>query len=64
MNASQLVKKLTFAEVNASLAADTRRMMREERVSLQAALQSGDADKIKKAMDEAKRVAEMWGVSL
>lgn len=64
MNANQIINSLTFAEVNSKYAGDLRRMMRAERESLQVAVQSGDASKIKEAAAEAERVAEMWGVEI
>lgn len=64
MNAAQLITKLTNAETNHALAADTRRMMQQERFALTAAVQSGVGDKIKAATEEAQRVAKMWGVTL
>jgi len=63
-NAQQIVNSLTYSEVDAALQPDTRRMMRNERFSLQAAIQSGDAGKINAAKAEALRVAGMWGVAL
>lgn len=64
MNANQIINSLTFAEANSKYAGDTRRMMRVERESLQVAVQSGDASKIKEAAAEAERVAKMWGVEI
>ena len=64
MNASQLNTRLQFAEVDAKLSADTRRVMREERESLTAALKSRDSHAIAAAMTESLRVAKMWGVEL
>jgi hypothetical protein len=64
MNAGQMITKLTYAEVDSNLAADAQRMMRDERFALSAAVESKDGDKIAAAMEEAKRVAAMWGVSL
>ena len=51
---------LVSAEVDPTRAADTRRMLRNERFALAAALRSGDATKIAAARDEALRVAQMW----
>ena len=64
MNANQIIAALTAAEVNAAYQPDTRRMMRDERFSVTAAAQSGDGQRISAAVAEARRVAEMWGVSL
>lgn len=61
-NAKRLVTTLTYSEVNPKLSPDTRRMMRDERIAVQAAIDSGDQGKIRIASDEAIRVAEMWGV--
>ena len=64
MNAQQIITKLTYAEVDSNLAADTQRMMRDERFDLSAAVASKDGKKIESAIAEAKRVAKMWGVEL
>lgn len=55
---------LTRAEVDGSLAGDTRRVLRDERVALGFALRSGDGARIAAAAKEARRVAAMWGVAL
>ena len=62
--AQQVLDSLTFSEVDARLQPDTRDMMRRERFSLRAAMDSGDVAKIAEAKEEAVRVATMWGVSL
>lgn len=62
MNATQLITQLELAEVSSEHAGDTRRMMRDERFALVAAVRSGDAKAIKDATIEAQRVAKMWGV--
>lgn len=64
MSAQRMINALTFAEVDSRYASDTRRMMRNERFRLQAALAGGDGAKISAAMAEALRVAAMWGVEL
>lgn len=64
MSAQQVVKALTFAEVDGSIAADARRVLRVEREQLTAAVRSGDGAKINAAKAEAERVAAMWGVRL
>ena len=64
MSPAQVESRLEWSEVDGNYAADTRRMMRDERFSLQAALRSGDAAKIAAARDEAVRVAKMWGVKI
>ena len=64
MNANQLITALTYAEVDGSIAIDTRRVIRDERFALTAAVNSGDGQLIKAAMAEAMRVAKMWGVEL
>jgi hypothetical protein len=64
MNANQLIEKLTWAEVNSQYAADCRKVIRDERMSLEVAVRSGDGARIKKATDEALRVANMWGVEV
>ncbi len=62
--ATQIYNALTYAEVNSAYQPDTRRMMREERFALRAALESGSRANIASAMSEVQRVAEMWGVTL
>lgn len=64
MNATQILSKLEWAEVNGKLEPDTRRMMRNERFAVKAAVESGDGRKIKAAIAEALSVADMWGVGL
>lgn len=61
---NKIITRLTFAEVDANLEGDTRRMMREEREALQAAVHSGDGRRITAAVTEARRVADMWGVRI
>jgi len=62
--ANQILNSLQFASLDSSLESDTRRMMRQEAIGLMVATQTGDAQVIKAAMIEAKRVANMWNVSL
>ncbi len=59
-NPTKLVTYLEWAEVDSRRAPDARRVLRDERFSLIAALRSGDASKIATARDEAVRVATMW----
>jgi len=61
---TQIESELEFAEVNADLAPDCRRILQAERVALQGAIRSGDASRIAIAKAEAIRVAAMWGVTL
>ena len=61
--AQQIITRLSRVEVSARYDAQTRRMMRDERVALTAAVQSRDQSRIRAAMAEAQRVAEMWGVA-
>lgn len=60
----KLINELTWREVDANLAPDTRRMLREERIALQAAAGSKNAAAIRTATAEALRVANMWGVEI
>lgn len=64
MNANQIINKLIAVEVDKTAAPDMRRVIRDERLALQVAAQSGDAAKIGPAMREAVRVAKMWGAEL
>lgn len=64
VNAGQMHNRLTEIEVDGKYAPDCRRVLRGERESLAAAMQSGDAAAIKAAMDEARRVAKMWSVEI
>ena len=64
MNAAQMISKLEMIEVSSKIENDTRRMMRNERFALLAAVASRDGGKLKAAMAEAVKVADMWGVSL
>ncbi len=64
MNATTLLNALTRAEVNGRNAPDARRVIRGERETLSAALKSKDPARIAAAMEEARRVAEMWGIGL
>jgi len=61
---ARLLSRLERCEVNGSLAPDCRRVLRDERFALAAACRSGDGARIRSAVAEAIRVAEMWGVSL
>jgi len=62
MNAQQLIARLEWVEVDGSYAADCRRVMRDERMGLVVALQGGDGTRIAARLQEALRVARMWGV--
>lgn len=62
MNAQQIITKLTWIEVSPEYAPDCRRVLREERFALMAAVKSGKAQEISAAMSEARRVCEMWGI--
>lgn len=64
MTPAQLMAHLTWVEVDGRYAPDCRRIIRDERMSLQVALRSGDALRIQRAAAEARRVAEMWGVEV
>lgn len=56
--------RLTYAELDGSLAADCRRIIRGERIQLGLALGSGDGLRIAAAATEALRVAAMWSVEV
>lgn len=58
--ANAVVNTIMRAEVNGSLASDCRRALREERMKLQHAIKSGDAESISNHMAETRRVATMW----
>lgn len=64
MNAAQLIARFELCEVDRRVASDARRMMRDERMSLLAAVSSGDGKRIAATITEAKRVAAMWGIDL
>lgn len=64
MTASQMIAVLDFCEVDGKLAPDCRRVLREQRDALAAALGGGKAAGIAAAMKEAARVCAMWGVEL
>ena len=64
-SAGRILNRLTFIEVGVPrLEPDCRRVLRGEREALQAAMRSGDAERIDAAKAEAIRVADMWGVKL
>lgn len=64
MNANQIVAKLTWEEVDGNNEPDMRRVLRDERMALQGAVQSGDPERVADATREARKVASMWGVQL
>ncbi len=64
MNARQTIAAIEWVELNPRYEGDTRRMMRQERFSLLAAVGSGNAGTIGESLREAHRVAKMWGVNL
>ena len=59
-NPTDLLAYLEWAEVDPNRAQDTRRVLRDERVFLLAAVRGGDSGKIASARDEAVRVCKMW----
>jgi hypothetical protein len=65
MNAQQMITRLISAEVTLTQrnAKDGARVLRNERMRLQTAVQTR-ATSIREQMDEAARVADMWGVGL
>lgn len=64
MDAKKMVGKLAWAEVDAKIEPDCRSVLREERIALQAAIDSGDEAAVRSAAKETERVAAMWGVPL
>lgn len=58
-----LVTRLEWLEVDASVAPDCRRVLRDERFAILGARRSGDRARIAAAEAEASRVMAMWGVS-
>lgn len=62
-SAHLLIARLTRTEVSPRYDAQTRRMMRDERFALTAAVHSRDRARILAAMAEARRVAAMWHVT-
>lgn len=64
INAAKLLTSLEFCELSSDLAPDCRQVIRDERVSLSAALNSGNGAKIQSAAKEAIRIAKMWGVNV
>lgn len=63
--AEKLINDLAWAEVGVpKLEPDARRAIQEERIAVEAAIDSGDDIKIDAAMKEARRVAAMWGVKV
>jgi hypothetical protein len=60
MSAQQIISRLIAVEIDGSYDYLTRRMMRDERMRVQAAIQCGRG--IAEAKAEAERVARMWGV--
>ncbi len=62
MTTNQIIAKLARVEVSGNFDADTRRIIRAERMNIMAAAQTrGD---VRAATAEAVRVARMWGVSV
>ena len=60
MSAAQLHAYLVSAEVDGGRAPDCRRVLRDERFALAAAMRRGDSTEISAARREAARVAAMW----
>ena len=56
----KLVSYLEWCEVDSARAPDCRRILRNERFSLLAALRSGNTARIATVRDESVRVAKMW----
>lgn len=60
-----VLNELYWAEVGVpKLAPDARRVLVDERIRLEAALRSGDPERIREAEAEARRVARMWGLDV
>lgn len=64
MNATQMINAMEWVEVSPLYEADTRRMVRDERFALLAAVRTRDASQIQAATREAKTVCQMWDVDL
>jgi hypothetical protein len=62
LNPAQLVSRLISAEVDPEQSPAGRRVLGDERLAMEAALQSKDPSRIAKSFAEAVRVAKMWGV--
>ncbi len=62
MNAAQMVRAMQWVEVSSEYAPDTRRMIRNERIAVTAAVKSGKG--IAEAIAQANETAAMWGVDL
>jgi hypothetical protein len=60
MNAQDTVNAITWIEVDAKADPDARRIMRNERFAIEAAMRTGKG--VGAAVNEAKRVASMWGL--
>jgi len=60
MNAQDTVNAITWIEADAKADPDARRIMRDERFRIQAAMQT--SGNVGAAVNEARRVAAMWGM--
>ena len=63
-NTERLLGILAEAETNPRRDALCRRVLRDERLALMAAIQRGDTAHVAAVEAEARRVATMWGVAL
>jgi hypothetical protein len=63
MTAAQKIDRMISIEVDGAHAPDFRRLVRDARMALTVAAQSGDAARIKRSMDEADGLMEAWEVS-
>lgn len=61
MNAQQIVTKMISIEFQKDIAPDARRIIRDERLALQSAIQSKNRERITRQVDEATDVCQMWG---
>lgn len=66
LSAGQMIRRLTEIECAAEYAdqPDLRRVMRDERFALTAAVKAEHGGRIADCMAETVRVADMWGVDL
>ena len=60
----EIVNRLITVEMDAAIAPDMRRVIRDERMALQTAIDSGDAARISMRHGEAVRTAALWGVDV
>ena len=59
-SARRMLSALDSAQIDPGRAPDARRMLRDESLALRTAYQSGDAERLARAYNEASRVWAMW----